>query len=242
MVAAVMSDSAEYVDAFITPTLKPALIALCKEKPQDPVTFLAKWLEANKPPPPAFSVTDAFKEAATHVFYLADEDGSGSLEFEELYTIAASSDEAEQILVHLDKDKDGVISEEEWVGFFGTLFEINRPMAEALLERSVHMIFERDFMLTVRKLFDVFDADSSGVLEMREVMVMMGDDNDGAAFLKYADGDENKSVDFFEWSAFWLGFWRSAPGVARGNIGYLMQRAAELASMPAMPPPPPPTE
>ena len=116
------------------------------------------------------------------------------------------------------------------------LFARNQPAAEHLLQRSVHMIFEREFMQTCLALFQEFDKDGSGTLELSEVLVMMGDDEQGAEFLKYADenGDQKLSLD--EWMEFFMGFWRFHPQVARNNVAYLMNRAAELRMMPAMPP------
>ena len=52
MVVMTADDAKEYVASEITPTLTKALAALCKERPKDPVTFLANTLIALKPPPP----------------------------------------------------------------------------------------------------------------------------------------------------------------------------------------------
>ena len=43
---------AEYADLHLTPTLTKALLAMCRAKPKDPITFLAQQLQALKPPPP----------------------------------------------------------------------------------------------------------------------------------------------------------------------------------------------
>jgi hypothetical protein len=259
MVVMTADDAKEYVASEITPTLTKALAALCKERPKDPVTFLANTLIALKPPPPALSITEAFRSAVLQVFALADEDGSGALEFREVYTIATHQQEAVAILRHLDQNQDGVISEAEvclaltrthyasaqstfslslslstlapslapvsscpepapltlcrsclvpaptvplsdtthwtvvhvpsphtyaaalsgraqWESFFMGLFERNQAAAEGLLQRSVHMIFEREFMQICLALFQEFDKDGSGTLELNEVLVMMGDD------------------------------------------------------------------
>lgn len=178
----------------------------------------------------------AFKDAAQQVFQLADADGSGALEFREIRDIASSAQEADAILQHLDQNSDGLISEEEWLEFFSTLFTRNPGAAAMLLDRSVRMIFERDFMRMCEALFHEFDKDGSGSLELHEVLVMMGDDEQGKELLMYADDNGDKSLSIDEWMMFFQGFWRYHPQAARRNVNFLMGRAAELRMLPAMPP------
>ena len=146
-----------------------------------------------------------FRESVLQVFRLADEDGSGQLEYSELRAIASSQREAEAILARLDADSDGSISEEEWEAFFLELAKASPAMAQKLLERSVHMIFERDFMNACHALFLEFDQDGSGQLELHEVLVMMGDDEQGRELLRYADEDGNNTLSLDEWLEFFLG-------------------------------------
>ena len=42
----------DYVRENIEPTLTKGLAELCRERPSNPCTWLAEWLQANKPPPP----------------------------------------------------------------------------------------------------------------------------------------------------------------------------------------------
>jgi len=57
---------------------------------------------------------DAFKEAVVKVFQLADDDGSGRLEYGEVRGIALSEPEAAAILQTLVANKDGHISKQEF--------------------------------------------------------------------------------------------------------------------------------
>lgn len=228
--------ASDYVANAITPSLAPALVALCRARPKDPVSWLAKYLLDNKPQPELFSVTEAFKEAVIRVFYMADEDGSGSLEWQEVCTIAESNQEVMAIMTTLDKDKDGTISLEEWVDFFMAVFASNRPVAEFILEKSAYLIFERQFMLLCRDLFMEFDKDGSGQLEMQEVLMAIGDDAQGADFVKFADVNNDGVLSLEEWMVFFFSFWRAAPAVARANVAFLQEQAAALRMMPAMPP------
>ena len=41
-------DPKAYVDTHLNPTLEPALVALCRARPADPVTWLAEYLIAHK--------------------------------------------------------------------------------------------------------------------------------------------------------------------------------------------------
>lgn len=232
-------ESSQFVAVVLQPTLQPALVALCREKPKDPVTWLAHWLLEHKPPPPAFSVTEAFANAAAQVFALADADGSGQLDYSEVNEIASNDAEAKAILGHLDQNQDGQISLDEWMSFFMMVFDKARPIAEMLLEKAVRLIFMREFEGLAMTLFYEFDSDRSGVLEMREVMMAVGDDGQAKAFLKHIDADEDTTVSLQEWMVYFMGFWRHDPQRARATLGYLMQRVAELRMMPAPPPPPP---
>ena len=49
----------DFFKAKLQPTLAPALAALAREKPKDPVTWLAEYLLAHKPPPPPQKVGTA---------------------------------------------------------------------------------------------------------------------------------------------------------------------------------------
>ena len=236
-------DTDEYVQATLMATLKPALCALCKARPADPVTWLANYLLAHKPSPPAYSITDAFKEACVEVFNLADMDGSGDLEFDEIReTIASHGAEAQAIMMTLDADRSGTISLDEWLSFFMMVFEQHRPMAEGLLMKCANTIYTREFMGMVMALYYEFDSDRSGQLELHEVMVLIGDDEQGKAFLDYADQDGDKMLSLDEWTSFFFMFWRVNPRQARANVNFLIQRCAEIRMMPAMPPPPPPSD
>ena len=47
-----LSDPEAYVAARLTPTVTAAVVALCRERPADPVSWLAEYLIAHKPAPP----------------------------------------------------------------------------------------------------------------------------------------------------------------------------------------------
>ena len=60
-------DAGAYAARHINPTLTRGLVALCRERPADPVAWLAGWLHANKPEPQtdeAKATRRAAKEAA----------------------------------------------------------------------------------------------------------------------------------------------------------------------------------
>ena len=56
-------ESAEYMTQNISPTLTAGLAELCRVKPEDPVTWLALYLQANKPPPKAEAAVQRVSEA-----------------------------------------------------------------------------------------------------------------------------------------------------------------------------------
>ena len=109
-------------------------------------------------------------------------------------------------------------------------------LAEFLLEKAAFLIFERDFMLTCRMLFEEFDRDKSMTLDLAEVQMAIGDDEQGAEFMKFADASGDNALGVDEWMTFFFNFWRANPQVARANVGFLMGQAAALRMMPPMPP------
>lgn len=89
---------AEYAETLINPILTPALAALAREKPADPVTWLAEYLLAHKPPsnlmPPGTGDALAALMAA-----MGTQEG-----FDELHALFND----------IDKNGDGSVSGKEW--------------------------------------------------------------------------------------------------------------------------------
>lgn len=87
-----IADAREYADARINPTLKRGLVALCQERPDCPVEWLAHWLLSNRPPPdvrPTISLEsfeEVFGDEAKHSFRKIDVDGNGFITEEEWRT------------------------------------------------------------------------------------------------------------------------------------------------------------
>ena len=80
-------------------------------------------------------------------------------------------------------------------------------------------------------------ADGSGSLEIREVLDVFGENEDAAEFIAYVDRTGDMALSLHEWMDYFFGFWRYHPGLARRNVAFLMQRAAELQMAPSRPPP-----
>jgi len=176
-----------------------------------------------------------FSAAAAMAFGIADDDGSGQLEFSEVRYLAADRPEADAILATLDTNKDGKVSKDEWVAFFTGLHAHHPQLAAALLDKSMRTIFERDFMSSCLSLFYAFDKDASGLLEMRELMVALGESR-AQSFVAYVDQNGDKALSLEEWMTFLMNFWRFDPEEARAIVAELTQTAAETATMPALPP------
>ena len=97
MPAATQSQT-DYVGATLQPTLTKGLVELCRAKPEDPRTWLAEWLLANKPPPSLAAAGTASAVQAVIDMYNTPE---GKAELRNLWTT-------------LDKDGDGTITSKEW--------------------------------------------------------------------------------------------------------------------------------
>ena len=124
--------SRDYVDAHISPTLNAGLVALCKTKPADPISWLANWLIRNKPPPVQPQLAPDAKQKLltkqlTERFALVpdtyaamDADGDGTVGIRDLETIFGR-EKAREAMRSLDLDGDGRISREEWLAVYGAL-------------------------------------------------------------------------------------------------------------------------
>lgn len=81
----------EYAAAYLAPTLVPALKDLCRERPHEPIEWLARWLLEHKPTTPCQPATIAppdEQQTVVHVapqedyhkaFSLVDRNGDGEL-------------------------------------------------------------------------------------------------------------------------------------------------------------------
>ena len=57
MVVATPTEASDYFEAMLEPALKPALVALCRARPANPIVWLAEYMLENKPQPPVVSIT-----------------------------------------------------------------------------------------------------------------------------------------------------------------------------------------
>jgi len=217
-----------------------------------PPTFYAKQLEvvrAGRPTPSADekrqrAVLDerrTFRTAARVVFRIADQDGSGSLEYSELMRI--DDENTGEMLAALDADQSGDISLDEWLAFTSMVFEKHgAPPAYGLLEMVVQALFDRQFIEEADAVFARFDRDGSGVLDYAEVAAMFPDPpargsrsrrrdtimNDEAyAFVQLLDEDRSGSLDRDEWRNFMMTAWRMNPPAARAFCAHMCAMADE---------------
>jgi len=93
-----MTPAQEYTDTALKPTLQRGLVALCQARPDDPRTWLAEWLLANKPPPKLALAGSAAAVQAVIEMYSSSE---GKAQLQGLWSA-------------LDKDGDGTITSKEW--------------------------------------------------------------------------------------------------------------------------------
>jgi len=92
------ASATDYANAELLPTLSKGLAALCKARPEDPRTWLAQWLLANKPPQKQSAAGTAAAQAAIVAMFHSEE---GRAELTALWKA-------------LDKDGDGTVTSKEW--------------------------------------------------------------------------------------------------------------------------------
>eukprot|EP00747_Dinoflagellata_sp_TGD_P154371 gnl/TRDRNA2_/TRDRNA2_177494_c6_seq2.p3 gnl/TRDRNA2_/TRDRNA2_177494_c6~~gnl/TRDRNA2_/TRDRNA2_177494_c6_seq2.p3 ORF type:complete len:130 (-),score=33.23 gnl/TRDRNA2_/TRDRNA2_177494_c6_seq2:344-733(-) len=73
------------------------------------------------------------KEKALQVFRTADKDSDGLLDLSELTKIRGRADWGEGLMNNLDTDKNGKVSQSEWLAYVKRLYEKNQKSAAAVL-------------------------------------------------------------------------------------------------------------
>ena len=163
---------AEYAETQIFPTLTKALVALSRERPEDPVTFLAQYLLDNKPVPPAVpartyssrsKVVEQEQSMArlNEQFSRFDTDGSGDLDIRELAkllsTVGLTLTEADvgRLLAQYDEDNSGTLSEDEFL---------------VLAQRELALAGELSLYAGA---FKAVDMDGSGEIDVREFRALL---------------------------------------------------------------------
>ena len=115
----------------LKPVLEAALVALCRTRPSDPITWLAGRLQETKPPAKARSLAETTglqavvleqvldPATADAIFDALDIDGNGKVSAGEMCAyiqsrdVWCSAEQAADLTATLDKDKDGIITREE---------------------------------------------------------------------------------------------------------------------------------
>lgn len=125
----------------------------------------------------------------------------------------------QELLQDMDSDKDGFIQSPEFVGFLQEDLPRPRPdfdavvdeflriakiaRAEALAElerlRKLKEQMTAEQLQRVKALFVAMDADSSGEIEVNEIVIVQQDDQ--KMMLEYLDSDGNSSISMDEWVA-----------------------------------------
>eukprot|EP00747_Dinoflagellata_sp_TGD_P154362 gnl/TRDRNA2_/TRDRNA2_177494_c6_seq10.p2 gnl/TRDRNA2_/TRDRNA2_177494_c6~~gnl/TRDRNA2_/TRDRNA2_177494_c6_seq10.p2 ORF type:complete len:130 (-),score=33.02 gnl/TRDRNA2_/TRDRNA2_177494_c6_seq10:346-735(-) len=73
------------------------------------------------------------KEKALQVFRTADKDSDGLLDLSELTKIRGRADWGEGLMNNLDTDKNGKVSQSEWLAYVKRLYDKNQKSAAAVL-------------------------------------------------------------------------------------------------------------
>ena len=161
------ASSTEYLASSLTPTLTKGLVALCEAKPADPVTWLARWLQANRPAP----LVKPVPVSAT-VLELPPED-----------TIPGR---VRALFSRLDTDPDHILSKDELVKGLGAEFpqmrESTRMLVPALWDahaipaagggaRGLDLELFNSAYAAI--LYSHFDANGDGLLQLDEAMAAL---------------------------------------------------------------------
>ena len=158
-----------------------------------------------------------FLNAARKVFQMIDDDGSGTLEKQEIVTAVKCNQRVikflvncgnpnlqyllvparlESALVQMDTDRDGHIDESEWeeaieVALSNKLADraAKREMQAKAAQKEIEE-FTLDFKNAARRCFELIDKDGGGTLSITEIVEAVKSDQEVISFLKTC-GEEN---------------------------------------------------
>ena len=158
-----------------------------------------------------------FLNAARKVFQMIDDDGSGTLEKQEIVTAVKCNQRVikflvncgnpnlqyllvparlESALVQMDTDRDGHIDEGEWeeaieVALSNKLADraAKREMQAKAAQKEIEE-FTLDFKNAARRCFELIDKDGGGTLSITEIVEAVKSDQEVISFLKTC-GEEN---------------------------------------------------
>lgn len=174
----------EYVDHNISPTLTPALKALCQARPRDPISWLANYLLEHKPSAaPVLEAGELDVLKVKDIFRQFDSDDDGALTMSELKrafrAVGMSKREGPKAELDaetfraMDTNGDGVVDLDEWSNNL-------RPDLRMLLLEKIDegwtfdpylwsMSQERHSKWDMGKVFRQFDTSKDGLLNMLEL-------------------------------------------------------------------------
>merc|ERR1712118_426119 len=98
---------------------------------------------------------------------LADKDHNGQLDMDELCTVRNNASMAGAMMLNLDTDLTGTLSQEEWLNYFYRLFSKKESSAKALLKLYERQI-QQPKTITIEKstTWDIIDAQQSYALQV----------------------------------------------------------------------------
>lgn len=118
--------------------------------------------------------------------------------------------------------------------FFRDVIEPSRhPVVPAEEQRRRNQLdAQREFLIRVRELFNLIDADDSHDISLRELKAISSGERNADAFFKRVDMDSDGRICMDEFVSFLLPVWRKDPKRAASTVDELRKRSAAAAASP----------
>jgi len=188
----------------------------------------------------------AFETDVRLLFNMADRDGSGHLDFNEVMELCADEHGSvsfasfEMFYEGMDQNEDFMVDADEWASFMTRVYESSPEMAFMLLQHYARRLelrsAERAWTALADELFQGFDADGDGKLSPKEVLEFTDPEADAderwqtaRSFVAEMDWDASGSLDLDEWREFMTSFWRRNKYMAHRFAGTLLRALAARA-------------
>eukprot|EP00931_Biecheleriopsis_adriatica_P076040 TRINITY_DN49795_c0_g1_i1.p1 TRINITY_DN49795_c0_g1~~TRINITY_DN49795_c0_g1_i1.p1 ORF type:complete len:499 (-),score=142.27 TRINITY_DN49795_c0_g1_i1:59-1555(-) len=174
------------------------------------------------------------RSEALRIFRLADTNGDGVLDVQELADVRKTDDFTKDWMTRVDTDLNGEISEEEWMAYIKSVYKKKPDVAAALLQTYEQRLREASLRMEAMRIFRLADKDGNGNLDAKELEAVLKSEDFAKAMMGRADADLNGFISEDEWIAYIKGIYEESVGSATAVLKLLEQHISKQRPGPVL--------